>query len=106
MEDPILDELHKYREEWAAKFDYDIHAMVADLQQAELSEDRPLVSLPPKRVADISEVAERVNDLTYRAKTSGLALEEEAELNDYLTLEHLGRLAKARLHRSQSALVE
>lgn len=103
MKDPILDELHQYREEWAAQFNYDIHAMVADLRQAELAEQRPLVSLPPKRVADISEVAERVSDLTYRSKTSGLTLEEEAELNDYMTLEHLGRLAKARLHRNQTA---
>ena len=39
---------------------------------------------------------ERVADLIHREKTTGLAAEETAELNHYLQLEHLMRLAKAR----------
>ena len=42
---------------------------------------------------------ERVADLIHREKTTGLSSEEAAELNDYLQLEHLMRLAKARAHR-------
>lgn len=50
MEDPIIEELHKIREEWAAQFDYDIRAMVADLRQRQEAENRTLVTLPPKRI--------------------------------------------------------
>jgi hypothetical protein len=39
---------------------------------------------------------ERVADLIHREKTSGISPEEESELNHYLQLEHLMRLAKAR----------
>ncbi len=38
----------------------------------------------------------RVTDLIYREKTSALSAEETTELNDYLHLEHIMRLAKAR----------
>lgn len=44
-----------------------------------------------------SETAKKqVADLVYREKTTGLTVEETAELNHYLELEHLMRLAKAR----------
>jgi hypothetical protein len=39
---------------------------------------------------------ERIADLIYREKTVGLSAEEKAELDNYLKLEHLMRLAKAR----------
>lgn len=39
---------------------------------------------------------ERIADLIYREKTTGLASEETAELNYCLQLEHLMRLAKSR----------
>ena len=39
---------------------------------------------------------ERVEDLISREKTSGLSLEETDELNHYMQLEHIMRLAKAR----------
>jgi len=38
----------------------------------------------------------RVEDLIGREKTTGLSSDETAELNQYLQLEHLMRLAKAR----------
>jgi hypothetical protein len=43
-----------------------------------------------------SEVKERVADLLYREKTTGLSSDEKAELDHYMQLEHLMRLAKAR----------
>lgn len=47
-----------------------------------------------------SEAArERVADLIHREKTAGLTEEETAELNHYMQLEHLMRLAKARARR-------
>ena len=39
---------------------------------------------------------ERVADLIFREKASGLTLEEKSELDHYLQLEHIMRLAKAR----------
>jgi len=42
------------------------------------------------------EVKVRVADLIHREKTNGLSSEESSELNQYLQLEHLMRLAKAR----------
>ena len=42
---------------------------------------------------------QRVADLIRREKTTGLSPEETAELNNYLQLEHLMRLAKARAHQ-------
>lgn len=42
------------------------------------------------------EVKERVADLLSREKTTGLSPDESSELNQYLQLEHLMRLAKAR----------
>jgi hypothetical protein len=41
----------------------------------------------------------RVADLLAREKTQGLDAEETLELNDYMQLEHLMRLAKARAHQ-------
>lgn len=44
-----------------------------------------------------SEAAqERVEDLVYRSKTTGLTPAEETELNHYVEIEHLMRMAKAR----------
>lgn len=104
VEDPILEELHKFREEIAAKHNYDVHAIAAEIRRLQPAENRQVVTLPPKRVvpdADISEVKERVSDLIHREKTTGLSPEETSELDDYMTLEHLGILAKARLRRNQ-----
>ena len=47
-----------------------------------------------------SETAkQRVWDLLHKEKTSGLSLDERSELDHYMQLEHLMRLAKARARR-------
>jgi hypothetical protein len=38
----------------------------------------------------------RVMDLIYREKTNELSLDEKSELNHYMELEHIMRLAKAK----------
>jgi hypothetical protein len=53
----------------------------------------------PQRIADfqISDAAkEHVADLLSREKDGGLTPDEVSELDDYLELEHIMRLAKAR----------
>ena len=42
---------------------------------------------------------QRVADLIRREKTTGLALDERSELEHYMQLEHLMRLAKARARK-------
>jgi len=51
-------------------------------------------------VFEPSEVAKnRIADLIYKEKTSGLSLDEKSELDHYMQLEHIMRLAKARAHK-------
>jgi hypothetical protein len=45
------------------------------------------------------DVKERVADLIFREKNSTLTSEEKSELDHYMLLEHLIRLAKARAHQ-------
>jgi hypothetical protein len=42
---------------------------------------------------------ERLADLIHREKTTGLSPDEESELEHYLQLEHILRLAKSRAHQ-------
>jgi hypothetical protein len=44
-------------------------------------------------------VKERGADLIFQEKTGGLTTDEKTELDQYLLLEHLLRLAKARAHQ-------
>jgi hypothetical protein len=44
-------------------------------------------------------VKERVDDLISREKTAGLSEEEKSELDLYMQLEHIMRLAKARARK-------
>lgn len=46
--DEIVEETRKAREEYAAKFEYDIAAIVADIKEKESRNERPVVSHPPK----------------------------------------------------------
>lgn len=47
--DEIVEETRKAREEYAAKFEYDIEAIVADIKEKEKQSERPVVSLPRKQ---------------------------------------------------------
>ena len=44
--DPIVDELHKIREEHAKKFHNDLHAIFADFKEKEVQSGRQVISLP------------------------------------------------------------
>ncbi|MEZ5583675.1 MAG: hypothetical protein R3F37_13800 [Candidatus Competibacteraceae bacterium] len=44
------------------------------------------------------EVKDRVAELIHRAKTGKLSSDEISELNHFMQLEHIMRLAKARAH--------
>ncbi len=51
MEDPIVEEVRRIREEHAASFDYDIDAIYAELKRVEAESNLPHVSLEPRRVS-------------------------------------------------------
>jgi hypothetical protein len=53
-EDPIVAEVHRIREELAARFNYDIHAMFADMRKRQAGLGSRLVSLakPAEPTAD------------------------------------------------------
>ena len=46
--DEIVEETRKAREEYAARFGYDIAAIVADIKEKEKKGEQPLVSRSPK----------------------------------------------------------
>ena len=48
--DPIVDEIKRIREEYAARFNYDLEAIARDVRsRQEGDEDHPLVRRPPRR---------------------------------------------------------
>ncbi len=50
MEDPIVEDVRRIREEHAASFNYDIDAIYADLKRVEAESQLPRVSLEPHRL--------------------------------------------------------
>ena len=49
-EDPIVAEVRKAREEYAARFNHDLDAMFRDVQEKTRASGRPVVSFPSRRV--------------------------------------------------------
>jgi hypothetical protein len=52
--DEIIEEVRKTRDEYAAKFDYDLDAIYKDIKKQEKKSRRKVVSLKPKKVERIS----------------------------------------------------
>jgi hypothetical protein len=48
--DPIVEEVRRYRQEYAAQFNHDLKEICRDLRHRQQKEGRKIVSLPPKRV--------------------------------------------------------
>ncbi len=44
MTDPIVEEIHKIRKEYAEKFDFDVDAMFQDLHKKQTESNRQIVS--------------------------------------------------------------
>ena len=53
MDDEIVAEVRRAREEHAKKFNYDLEAIFADIQKQQEASGREFVSLPAKRVKPI-----------------------------------------------------
>ena len=59
ISDPVVDEVRAVREAYAARFDYDLHAICLDLREQARKSGRKLVSLPPKRIRPVETSAVR-----------------------------------------------
>jgi Bacterial antitoxin of type II TA system, VapB len=51
--DPIVEEIHRFREEWAAKFDYDPEKMYQELKRLEQENDGLYVSLRAGKLVSV-----------------------------------------------------
>jgi hypothetical protein len=51
LNDPIVEEIRRFRDEHAARFNYDLDLICEDCKRSETELGLPLVTLPPKRVA-------------------------------------------------------
>jgi hypothetical protein len=49
LQDEIVEEIHRIREEYAKSFNYNLDAIFADLQKQEAESGREVVKLLPKR---------------------------------------------------------
>jgi len=47
--DEILEEIHKYREDYAKSFNYDLQAIFEDIRQKQAASGRKLISVPLKQ---------------------------------------------------------
>ena len=49
LDDPIVEEVRKIRDEYAKKFNYNLDAIAADLIKQQKTSGRKLVSFPPRK---------------------------------------------------------
>lgn len=57
--DSIVEEIHRYRQEFAARFNDDLDAMCDDIESRQGKDGRKVVSLPPRRITKPTEVGEK-----------------------------------------------
>jgi hypothetical protein len=50
QDDPIVEEVRRARDAYAAKFNYDLDAIFQDLKRQERESGRIFVSFPPRRI--------------------------------------------------------
>jgi hypothetical protein len=52
QDDPIVKEVRRVREAYAAKFNYDLEAIFQDLKRQERESGRTFVTFPPRRLSN------------------------------------------------------
>ena len=57
MRDTIIDEVRKFRDEYARQFNYDLHAMCLDLRREQNLDGAPVVSFSTKPI--LQELAQQ-----------------------------------------------
>lgn len=56
-DDPIVAEVRAIRDAHAARFNYDLKAIFADIKLSEATSGRTYVSFPPKRISPVTKRA-------------------------------------------------
>ena len=77
MKDHIVEEVRRIREEHAAQFNYDVAAIIADLNRTEAERDWPRASFAPRRIPSLAAAtgtAARATAATRRGREPGLTL--------------------------------
>ncbi len=64
MNDPVVEEIRQYREQYAARFGYDLAAICLDLRERQGACGHEVVSRPPKRVSDEEHAGAEVGPVT------------------------------------------
>ena len=67
LDDPIVEEIHKIRDEYAKKFNYDLDAIGADLMKQQKASGRKLVSFPPRKPV-VVQIRQRVETVVAEQK--------------------------------------
>ncbi len=57
--DPIVEEIRRIRDEHAAKFNYDIHAIFEDYRRMERESGREYVTFPPRKPENVTVSSEK-----------------------------------------------
>jgi len=58
--DEIVEEVRKARDEYAAKFDYDLEKIFKDIKRQEEKSHREVVSLPPRKPELVELTADKL----------------------------------------------
>ncbi|MBF0153153.1 MAG: hypothetical protein HQL64_05385 [Magnetococcales bacterium] len=74
--DPIIEEVRKNREEFAARFNFDLQSMVRALQEMEKTSGRQMVSFVARPLVDHAESADEttVRDERKKEVTKAVAI--------------------------------
>jgi len=108
--DALGQQLQRVRECLPEILERGLHEILAE-RSGDFQDENAIIELltsqpSPEQVLSICpspELQARVSELLYRNKEDKLSQREEAELERYLTLEHLVRLAKAHAYRQLAA---
>ena len=108
--DALRQQLERFRERLPEVLERGLREMLAE-GRGDFQDENAIIELltsqpTPEQVLDIHpspELQARVSELLHRNKKGELARHEEAELERYLMLEHLVRLAKAHAYKQLAA---
>ncbi|MFZ4526547.1 MAG: hypothetical protein ACOYOE_13710, partial [Chlorobium sp.] len=53
IDDPVVEEIRAHRQAHAARFNYDLAAIFADLVEREKSSSRPVINRPSRRIPEM-----------------------------------------------------
>jgi hypothetical protein len=67
--DPIVDEIHRVREQIAARFGYDIRAIGRDAHQRDATSDREVIRRPPRKPAAPAKAKSQLPPVTAIGRT-------------------------------------